>query len=260
MIADVSAFVLSAAPKLAEIGCAELSVTLVHQKDRPTFLAFKAPSWTEVPISRNLRPSHSIALDFDMLEKEYDSLAQVSATRCTALMLGTKNAAETLLVRSVTNLPVQLVDLEQTVYERFLECMDNIERAVLDPALSKKGHMPSSRIFFHVLSPIVGCTERDLKLLRAMFDSAVKRRVITHAARILKYHVEAIEVKVWTAASDAGQPVAVRLFATADQGWEGVALREKIDEKGLATAWNDVETGEVRTDLYAMTTLEMKLT
>jgi hypothetical protein len=52
--------------------------------------------------------------------------------------------------------------------------------------------------------------------------------VITHAARILKYHVEAIEVKVWTAASDAGQPVAVRLFATADQGWECVALREKM--------------------------------
>ena len=56
-------------------------------------------------------------------------------------------------MRSITSLPVQLVDLEQTVYERFLECMDNIERAVLDPALSKKS--PSSRIFFHVLSPLV---------------------------------------------------------------------------------------------------------
>merc|ERR1719506_877745 len=217
MIADVSAFVQSAAPKLAEIGCVELSVTLVHQKDRPTFLSYKAPAWTEVPISRNLRPSHGIALEFYMVEKEYDSLAQVSATRRTALILGTKNQADTLLVRSVTNLPVQLVDLEQTVYERFLECMDNIERAVLDPALSKKGHMPSSRIFFHVLSPIVGCTERDLKLLRAMFDSAVKRRLITHAARILKNQVEAIDVKVWTTADGAGgRPSAVRLFATAD--------------------------------------------
>ena len=38
-----------------------------------------------------------------------------------------------------------------------------------------------------------------------------------------------------------------------------MALREKIDENGRAVAWNDVETGEVRTDLYAMTTLEMKL-
>jgi hypothetical protein len=142
------------------MGCVELSVTLVNKKERPTFLTYKAPAWTEVPISRNLRPSHSIALDFHMLEKEYDSLAQVSATRRTALILGTKNQADTLLVRSVTNLPVQLVDLEQTIYERFLECMDNIERAVLDPSLSKKGHMPSSRIFFHVLSPIVGCTER----------------------------------------------------------------------------------------------------
>ena len=96
-------------------------------------------------------------------------------------------------MRSITSLPVQLVDLEQTVYERFLECMDNIERAVLDPALSKKS--PSSRIFFHVLSPLVGCTERDIKLLRAMFDSAVKRRMINHAARILKNRVEAIEAK-----------------------------------------------------------------
>jgi acetyl-CoA carboxylase/biotin carboxylase 1 len=259
IIDDVSAFVQSVTSKLQEIGCAELSVTLVHQKDRPTFLAFKAPSWTEVPISRNLRPSHSIALEFYMLEKEYDSLAPVSSTRRTALILGTKNQADTLLVRSVTNLPVQLVDLEKTIYERFLECMDNLERAVLDPTYSKKGHIPSSRIFFHVLAPIVGCTERDIKLLRAMFDSAVKRRLIYHAERILKDHVEAIEVKVWTTASDGGSPVAVRLFATADQGWECVALREKIDENGRAVAWNDVETGEVRTDLYAMTTLEMKL-
>merc|ERR1719506_2670956 len=243
---NVSAFVQSITGKLSEIGCVEISVTLVHEKERPTFLTYKAPKWAEVPISRNLRPSHGVALEFYMLEKEYDTLVPVSSTRRTALILGTKNQADTLLVRSVTALPVQLVDLEQTIYERFLECMDNIERAVLDPTLSKKGPTPSSRIFFHVLNQIVGCTERDIKLLRAMFDSAVKRRLITHAARILKDHVEAIEVKVWVAASEGGSPVAVRLFATADQGWECVALREKIDENGRAVAWNDVETGEVR--------------
>merc|ERR1719502_651321 len=83
--------------------------------------------------------------------------------------------------------------------------------------------------------------------------------MINHAARILKNRVEAIEAKVWIEDGAAGRPLAVRLFSTADQGWECVALREKIDEKGCAIAWNDVETGEVRTDLYAMTTLEMKL-
>merc|ERR1719502_958442 len=83
--------------------------------------------------------------------------------------------------------------------------------------------------------------------------------MINHAARILKNRVEAIEAKVWIEDGAAGRPLAVRLFSTADQGWECVALREKIDENGRAVAWNDVETGEVRTDLYAMTTLEMKL-
>merc|ERR1719506_3690929 len=258
---NVSAFVQSITGKLSEIGCVEISVTLVHEKERPTFLTYKAPKWAEVPISRNLRPSHGVALEFYMLEKEYDTLVPVSSTRRTALILGTKNQADTLLVRSVTSLPVQLADLEGTIYDRVVECMDNIEHAVLDPTYSKKGHIPSSRIFFHVLAPIVGCTERDIKLLRAMFDSAVKRRLINHAARILKDHVEAIEVKVWTAPSSADSgPIAVRLYATADQGWECVALRETIDKSGRAVAWNDVETGEVRTDLYAMTTLEMKLT
>jgi acetyl-CoA carboxylase/biotin carboxylase 1 len=260
IIDDVSSFVKSIAAKLAETGCLELSVTLAHATERPTFLHYRAPAWTEVPISRNLRPSHSVALEFYMLEKEYDTLVPVHSTRRSALVLGTKNQVETLLVRSVTALPVQLVDLERTIYERFLECLDNIERADMDPTMRKKGCLPASRIFFHVMSPIVGCTERDMKLLRAMFDSAVKRRMITHAARILKNQVEAIDVKVWTSADGAGgRPSAVRLFATADQGWECVALREQIGENGRAVAWTDVDTGEVRTDLYAMTTLEMKL-
>ena len=97
----MSAFALSIGPKLTEIGCVEMSVTLVHEKGRPTFLTFRAPGWAEVPISRNLRPSHSSALEFHMLEKEYDTLVPVSSTRRTALILGTKNQADTLLVRSV---------------------------------------------------------------------------------------------------------------------------------------------------------------
>merc|ERR1719407_325907 len=79
-----------------------------------------------------------VVLELCSLQTEYDSLSLISSTRRTGLLLGTRNQAETLLVRSTSNDAVSLTNLEQIVYDRFQECMDNVERAMLDPAIAKK--------------------------------------------------------------------------------------------------------------------------
>ena len=69
-----------------------------------------------------------------------------------------------------------------------------MERALLDPAIEQK--MPSSGIYVHIVPPIPGSTERDMKLIKVLFDSAVQTRLMAHAARLLKVKLESITVKV----------------------------------------------------------------
>merc|ERR1719199_1612134 len=184
----------------------------------------------------------------------------VSTTRRTGLFLGTKNMAESLLVRSVSNDAVSMTNLEQMVYDRLQECMGNVERAMLDPTLSKKRAPPGTNIFFHITSPVTGCSAEDAKLLRVLVDRAIKKEVFANAERLVRLNMESVEVKVWAARAQGEPMTPVRISATADMGWECVALKGISElERGRASEWVDVETGESRKDLYTLTALETKL-
>merc|ERR1719487_1634049 len=246
--------------KLAELGCEEVYVTLVKENDRPSFAHYKAPSWEEVKIMRNIRPSYEVVLELEALQTDYEKLSVVDTTRRTGLFLGTKNQAENLLVRSVSNDAVSMTNLEQMVYDRLQECMGNVERAMLDPALSKKRAPPGTNIFFHITPPVSGCASEDGKLLRVLVDRAIKKEVLSNAERLVRLNVEKVEVKVWIAGEQGTPMIPVRISATADMGWECVALQGISElQRGRASEWVDVETGESRKDLYALTALDAKL-
>jgi hypothetical protein len=184
----------------------------------------------------------------------------VTATRRTALFLGSKNQAETLLVRSTSNDPASMTNLEQMVYDRLQECMDNVERAMLDPALSKKRAPPGTNMFFHITNPVAGCSVEDAKLLRVLVDRAIKKELLNEAERLVRLNMESVEVKVWAAGAQGEPMTPVRISATADMGWECVALKGISElQRGRASEWVDVETGETRKDLYTLTALETKL-
>merc|ERR1719387_1923517 len=246
--------------KLAEIGCEAAYVTLVQENGRPSFVHYKAPTWEEVKLSRNMRPSYDVVLELDFLQKDYEDLNLVNTTRRTALFLGSKNQPETLLVRSTSNDPASMTNLEQMVYDRLQECMDNVERAMLDPALSKKRAPPGTNMFFHITTPVAGCSAEDAKLLRVLVDRAIKKELLSNAERLVRLNMESVEGKVWAAGAE-GEPMApVRISATADMGWECVALKGISElQRGRASEWIDVETGETRKDLYTLTSLETKL-
>jgi acetyl-CoA carboxylase/biotin carboxylase 1 len=246
--------------KLAEIGCEEAYVTFQSETERPAFAHYKAPSWEEVKLTRNMRPSYEVVLELEGLQTDYEELSVLNTTRRTGLILGTKNGAEGLLVRSVSNDVVAMTDLEQLVYDRFQECMGNVERAMLDPALSKKRAPPGANIFFHITSPVNGCSDQDVKLLRVLVDRAIKKEVLSNAERLVRLNMESVEVKVWVSGQQGAPMTPVRISATADMGWECVALKGiSALERGRASEWVDVETGESRKELYTLTPLETKL-
>merc|ERR1719199_1776267 len=137
----------------------------------------------------------------------------VSTTRRTGLFLGTKNQAEALLVRSASNDAVSMTNLEQMVYDRLQECIGNVERAKLDPALSKKRAPPGTNIFFHITPPVTGCSAEDAKLLRVLVDRAIKKEVLSNAERLVRLNMESVEVKVWTAGEQGVPMTPVRISA-----------------------------------------------
>jgi hypothetical protein len=104
--------------KLAEIGCEDAYVTLQSETERPFFVHYTAPSWDEVKLMRNVRPSYEVVLELCTLQKEYEELSVIDTTRRSGLFLGTKNGAEGLLVRTVANEEVSMTNLEQIVYDR----------------------------------------------------------------------------------------------------------------------------------------------
>jgi len=167
-----------------------------------------------------------------------------------------KTVKETLLVRALSYQPVTLQDVEQVVAEQLILALDQVERALLDPALEQK--MPSSGIYVHIVPPIPGSTERDMKLIKVLFDSAVQTRLMAHAARLLKVKLESITVKVWVSAGES--PLPLRLEARSESGWNAWALREQIAAKtGRPVGWVNVETEEEQAALSVETPLEAKL-
>jgi len=247
--------------KLDEIGCEELFVTVAQDNDRPLFVHYKAPTWAEIKLSRNMRPSYDVVLELCAVTQDFEEVSLINTTRRTALFLGSNNQAESLLVRSTSNDPVSLTNLEQMVYDRFQECMDNVERAMLDPAIAKKRAPPGTNIFFHVTKPVTGCTAQDAKTLRVLLDRCIKKDLLSdNAERLVRLNMEKVEVKLWVAGAEGEPWVPVRISASADQGWECTALKGISElKRGRASEWVDVETGEVRKSLSAVTALETKL-
>ena len=77
---------------------------------------------------------------------------------------------------------------------RLAECLDEVERALLDPVLDQAA--PDAHLFFHVVPPIDGAGE-DGKFVKEMFGSGLMRMdTAAHAARLLELRVATIRVKV----------------------------------------------------------------
>uniref|UniRef100_A0A7S4GNE6 Acetyl-CoA carboxylase n=1 Tax=Oxyrrhis marina TaxID=2969 RepID=A0A7S4GNE6_OXYMA len=261
LVEKCSKLVAGITAQLREKQCPLVHFVLCRDGASPFYLHYRddGSSFQELSQYRLLRSSHLHTMDLQTVEKEF-SLAEASVSdRRFAVFLGKAHAsasASMLLVRALYRRQVNLSDVEEAMSNQLLESFDRIERAQLDPVVEKI--QPTARIFLHFQSPIPGCTDRDLKLLKSIFNRAMQRRVTAYGARLLKLRIEVVEIKVWAGASSP--PIALRLIAKATDGWDGDALLEKVDaDSGKITSWVDIDTNEERTDLYTTTPLEMKM-
>mmetsp|Transcript_38039 Transcript_38039/g.93045 ORF Transcript_38039/g.93045 Transcript_38039/m.93045 type:complete len:2078 (+) Transcript_38039:68-6301(+) len=246
---------------LKQMQCGLVHFVLCRDAARPLYLHYRSEAGCFVELNqyRLLRSSHLHTMDLNTVEKEFVLEEATVSDRRFVVFVGkpkTSAAGSTLLVRALCRNVVNLGDVEDAMSSQLLESFDRIERAQLDPVVEKLE--PTARIFIHFTAPIHGCTERDLKLLKSIFNRALQRRVTAYGARLLKLRIEVVEIKVWAAASTP--PIALRLIAKAADGWDGDALRENLDaNSGKIVSWIDIDTNEERSDLYKTAPLEMKM-
>eukprot|EP00445_Apocalathium_hangoei_P043602 CAMPEP_0203975960 /NCGR_PEP_ID=MMETSP0359-20131031/100874_1 /ASSEMBLY_ACC=CAM_ASM_000338 /TAXON_ID=268821 /ORGANISM="Scrippsiella Hangoei, Strain SHTV-5" /LENGTH=2073 /DNA_ID=CAMNT_0050914163 /DNA_START=62 /DNA_END=6283 /DNA_ORIENTATION=+ len=223
-----------------------VNVLLAHSGHNPSYLHFqKSSGWKEIQAYRNMRATLPTLIELPQIESEY-VLAPLQHGRVFALDLGTSKDKKTEVVfaRGASHVSVGTDNFESSVIHDLLTSCDFLERALLNPLLDKKH--PQSQVFMHILPPIPGTTERDVKYMRTLFSSAVQRFVADYGPRVLKLRISKLEMKVWVASSP---PTPLRLVASGTTGWEAVAFTETLDEAGIPKSWTNVETQEKATVL-----------
>jgi len=256
MIEDTSALIQAVAPMLDKRGCNAVHVVLCRENRRPSFLHFlKSSDWKEKKELRFLRSCYPALLEVADLDADY-TLDNVFNSRCHQVWYGTPKQAtakDMLFARSVSYRGIDVNTLESVMMQELLSNLDSLDRVNIDPSVEKR--RPASSIMIHLVSPMEGGTDRDLKLLRSLMKRVVHTLVNESGARLLKLRLEKIEFKVW-----ATETVCVRLVASSMFDWEVRGFQETLDGKtGKAVSWQDVDTAEVTSDISVITPLEAKL-
>eukprot|EP00928_Gymnodinium_smaydae_P014612 TRINITY_DN15382_c0_g1_i1.p1 TRINITY_DN15382_c0_g1~~TRINITY_DN15382_c0_g1_i1.p1 ORF type:complete len:2081 (+),score=604.78 TRINITY_DN15382_c0_g1_i1:101-6343(+) len=244
LMSETDEVMAAVGPKLEAKGYLRAFVLLVQEEAHPISLHYtKASGWKEIEEFRGMRATMPQLLELTTLRNEA-TLAKLLNTRRTCVFAATsKNSAtESLNVRAVSYLRVGLDNFGAALEQMVLESFDMIERVLLAPDVEQK--KLASRIFVHVIRPIPGCTDRDLRYIRGLFDKMVLQLTVNKNADFLRLRVEKVQVKVW-AGEDSCIPLL--LEASSTNGWSPLGFRETIDkDTGLPISWEDVETTEKR--------------
>eukprot|EP00971_Amphidinium_carterae_P282965 5617295-Amphidinium_carterae.1 len=151
--------------------CTAVHVVLCRENRRPSFLHyFKSSGWKEKKELRFLRSCYPGLLEVRDLDADY-TLDNVLNSRCHQVWYGSPKTGgsatkDMVFARSVSYKTVDVNTLENLLEQELLSNLDNLDRANIDPTIEKR--KPASSILVHVVLPISGCTDRDLKLLRSV--------------------------------------------------------------------------------------------
>lgn len=260
LVDNTASFIQSVKPTLEAMQCTKAYVVLARDNFKPIYLHYlKSDGWKEAEQYRNLRSSYPHQLELEQVQNQTKLEKYALNSRCTYAFPGTLTKAEVgksqnmLFVRAVAYKHMDLNTFEDIMEQELLAGVDLLDRALLDPMMEKA--KPVTNIFVHVVSPMAGCTERDKRLIRVLFQKVVQLRLTRQGARLLKLRVEKVEAKVWASAT-----VPLRLTATRTAGWDTIGYQEELDPTtGRGKSWINVDTKDVSTDLSITTPLEGKL-
>jgi len=196
LIASSESFVTSSTAKLESRNCQQLQILLCAE-GKLTYLHYsKSAAWKEIKEYRNLRSALPWCLELPALAEQF-TLSPIAQTRRTGIFQGSAKGSktQTILVGTVSPAILALDSFELIVKREISQALDMIERANLDPDVGQKKSM--ARVFVHFVSAIPGSTDRDLKLLLALFDSAMRSLVTAKSSTMQKLRLERVMLKVW---------------------------------------------------------------
>jgi acetyl-CoA carboxylase/biotin carboxylase 1 len=198
------------------------------------FNHYAETGFQEDPTSRGMRPTMPQLLELNRLTKNYDLTRMPSVGRNAFLFVGKEKAVGGSAASSSAP---QVLYLRSTSFsehsatgagaERIVVmAMDELERALLDPAVSETA---SSRLFVNFIADI----EVDLETMLDRFQSIMDNIVGKYATRLLKLRVDEIEVKMrvrdkQAKKGSAEEFIPVRLIASSSTG--GWLTREAYRE------------------------------
>lgn len=223
--------------------CSAANVVLAHTEARPTYLHYqKSCGWKEVEEYRNMRTCIPFLIELPSVQKMF-TLSPLIHGRVMAIDLGTAGDQSVVFARGATHVKLGLNTLEEQVKTNLLTSFDFLERAMLHPKL--EGKHPSSHVFMHIVPPISGTTERDIKHLELLLTTAVQKCIAERGSKLLALRVSQIQIKIWLATTP---PMPLKLEASKTMGWDTRIFQETLDCTGYPASWKNVETQEVLSD------------
>jgi acetyl-CoA carboxylase/biotin carboxylase 1 len=204
-----------------------------RQKLVSYFNFYSETNFQEDPTSRGMRPTLPQLLELNRLTKNHDLTPLPSVGRNAFLFLGkeksarggapSENSPQVLFLRSISlsEESASLAGADRI----FTMAMDELERALLDPAVSDTA---SSRLFVNIIADIKLDLDTTLVLFRNVMDQLVSK----YATRLLKLRVDEVEVKMRVKDKKGNEEsIPVRLIASSSTGgWlTREAYREYLD-------------------------------
>jgi acetyl-CoA carboxylase/biotin carboxylase 1 len=219
---DVSAYVARAEAAVAAnkakfegLGIRNIVFMFNQPPGQPRYLNLVACNdFKEDPLRRDMRPSFPHLYELERMVKNYDINRIPTYSPNMQVYLGKEKSApgarparfqqQTLFVRYVTH--ENAFDNLEAAEREMLACMDEVERATLDPSVLPTS---SSRIYIHVL-PTCDISPGELAL---KFQKVRDKLVTKYAERLLRLRIDEIEVKIQGVGDDT-QRTSQRLVAS----------------------------------------------